>query len=266
MSHVSAIGHHEDSDEDDDLWLYAFSIPYDISYKKKEFKVGDDICLKFPKINKPEHRLFCQITGVQQHEDGTRDFYVMSENSRPHDPPIVIDETTIYDRSIVRSWVFQNQPTTISARLLQSCHDVGVSIQKSKYGYGLFSSKPLSKGDLIPYWGKLSAIQHQVGVYNIQISSSPDVYIIADRSDERGPGAFCNDNTVHIRQDGSVEFTGQQPNARLLCNTPHDSYIDEWIYYKNDGQCVHMFVELLQDIPEQVEICVSYGQHYWKHL
>ena len=253
-----------DDDDDDDHWISAPFLRYDMSYKPKKMQVGDNIHMKFPIVGDPEHRLFCQIVRIEHHEGGTL-FSLMSEDSRPYDPPIVVDEKTMFDSSIVEPWFYMSQSLIFSKTLLQSCHDSGVIIQKTGYGkgYGLFATRLLCIGHLIPYWGKLSAIQHATGIYNIQISNNPKIYIIADRNEHRGPGAFCNDNTIFMHKNGHTQHTGKRPNAQILCHTPDEQYLHDWATYKNNGHDVLIYIEIIENVDPHDEIYVSYGASYW---
>ena len=103
-------------------------------------------------------------------------------------------------------------------------------------------------------------------MYNAQISSSPPIYVIADNVDHRGPGAFCNDNTVVIHCNQAIQPTGKQANAKLTWTIPYDDYLDDWANYKNDGTQFNMYVELVNDVQCGEEIFVCYGEDtYWKN-
>jgi hypothetical protein len=124
----------------------------------------------------------------------------------------------------------------VSAR---RCDD---SEKKIGYEYGLFATKNLPS---------LSAIQHNTGVYNIQISTQPNIYIIADRIEHTGPGAFGKDNTVLMY------------NAQILCHIPDEHYLHNGAVYKNNGQLVSIFIEITQNVDTLDEIFISYGDRYW---
>lgn len=187
----------------------------------------------------------------------------MSENARPYDAPIVVDESIMQNQTLVSLWRYKNQHSVLSRELLDCAKNAGVCIFKAQHGNGLKALQPLKKGFLIPYWGKLSCLQRDGGSYNAQITEN--ILVIADAPEHRGPGSFCNDNTIENDSSGHVQKTIHSVNAKLTWTIPTDNYLDDWVHYKNDGSAFKMFVELTRDVSKDEEISVSYGDDdFWR--
>ena len=231
---------------------------------KCNFHVHDDVIIQHQLSFEDTVVLNCQILSIKCMRDGTRIYHLMSENARPNDARIILSESEMHNSQKVRPWKFVEHPTVLTEALVECATAYGVSIVPTKYGNGLCAIHHLSAGHMIPYWGKLSAIQRDGGMYNAEIIEG--VFVIADEPQHRGPATFCNDNTVHVHNNGLVvKNTKQQANAKLTWTIPRDDYLDDWKNNKNDGSEFAMYVELLHDIRIGEEISVCYGKNgYWQ--
>lgn len=88
-------------------------------------------CMKFPLVDNPDHRMFCQIVCIESDGEHTR-FYVMSGHSRPYDEPMVVMKIQCMTPLSSRHGSFSVTPTTFSNELLLSCQHAGVMIRKKK--------------------------------------------------------------------------------------------------------------------------------------
>ena len=105
-------------------------------------------------------------------------------------------------------------------------------------------------------------MQRDGGCYNAQITDT--IFVIADEPQHRGPGAFCNDNTVNIDAHGTVHPPQKKANATLVWTIPNDHYLDDWANGRNDGSAFQMYVELVCDVDTDEEISVHYGtSQFW---
>lgn len=227
------------------------------------FVIHDDITFINP------HGVSSHMNGhivdiVHNEQYGTM-YYVIPENARPFDARVILNEKQMSDPHYVQHWAHCNSPSVLHTHLIQCAALVGTYIHSTSHGYGLFASVDLPKGHQIPYWGKLSAFQRDQGEYNCQINNY--VYLVADDPKDRGPGAFCNDCTVQVKDGCDVMCTSLRENATLQWTTPHNHYLHDWAHYKNDGSEFNMFVELLCNVRANEEICVCYGKdQYWRDV
>ena len=227
---------------------------------KYTYRLHDDVTIQHQQGDDTT-TLHCQIVAIKRNRDGTSNYHLLSEGARPNDAHIILHESTMHTPTIVQPWIFVEQPTVITTKLVQSATACGVAVVPSKYGNGLQAIDDLPAGHLIPYWGKLSAIQRDGGMYNAEIADG--IYVIADEANDRGPATFCNDNTVHLH-NGTVNRTQQCANGKLTWTIPYDTYLDDWKDYKNDGEEFVMYVELLREVKRGEDISVCYGTKlYW---
>ena len=183
------------------------------------YQVHDDVS-----VQQDEQWLNYQIKCIKRNHNDTLLYYLIHEDARPTDALLVLYEQDMHNISIVKPWVYNHQETIISLPLLTCATQHGVCVFDSQYGKGLKACYPLKKGHLIPYWGKLSCLQRDGGCYNAQITDT--IFVIADEPKHRGPGAFCNDNTVDIDAHGNVHSTQKKANAKLVWTIPNDHYLD----------------------------------------
>lgn len=227
---------------------------------KYTYRLNDDVTIQHQQGDTTT-TLRCQIVAIKRNHDGTSNYHLLAEGARPNDARIILHESTMHTPDIVQPWAFVEQPTVITSKLVQSATACGVAVVPSSYGNGLQAIQDLPAGHLIPYWGKLSAIQRDGGMYNAEIAEG--IYVIADDAKDRGPGTFCNDNTVHIH-NGTAIRTQQRANGKLTWTIPYDTYLDDWKDYKNDGEEFAMYVELVREVKCGEDICVCYGaDRYW---
>ena len=225
------------------------------------YHTGDDVTIQHH-IADTTVTINCQIVAIKRTRNGTTNYHLLAENARPNDARIIMTERQMCDSQTVQPWAFDEQPTVLTTELVECATACGVAIVPTVHGNGLQAIQDLPAGHLIPYWGKLSAIQRDGGLYNAEII--PGVFVIADDPRLRGPAMFCNDNTVVISDDGTVQRTKQRANAELTWTIPHDTYIDDWKNHKNDGSEFVTYVELVRDVKAGEDIGVCYGtDEYW---
>lgn len=225
------------------------------------YHTGDDVTIQH-RISDTTVTLNCQVVTIKRTHTDTTNYHLLAENARPNDARIILTEQQMRDHQTVQPWSFDERPTVLTTELVECATTCGVAIVPTVNGNGLRAIRDLPAGHLIPYWGKLSAIQRDGGMYNAEIANG--VFVVADDPQYRGPAVFCNDNTVVIGNDGTAQRTTRHANAELTWTIPNDTYLDDWKNYKNDGEDFAMYVELVRDVKAGEDISVCYGaDEYW---
>lgn len=181
-----------------------------------------------------------------------------------------VSEIDMKDPNKVIKVPFVEQESTFSEKLLKAASEADVCIARTMHNYGVIATRLLKKGHRIPYWGKIVRVTHEYASYNARISKEgeDELFVTADNPKDRGPGAFCNDNTVFYDERKRVRRTGLRPNAEIvvLLDGEYEDIFKDYIMHGGillNPEKVQVCVEVTAPVLCGQEVFVSYGDEYW---
>lgn len=244
------------------------------SESEHEQEVQDPFLNKDVMYNSGRYRespKLCKVVQVEKSKRYYRVYKLVPYDPRAGDTYYSVYEIYMKDPEIVKIVPYVEQESTFSEKLLKAASEAGVCIARTVHGYGVIATRPLEVGHKIPYWGKIVRVIHENASYNARISKEgeDELFVAADDPKDRGPGAFCNDNTVFIDKRGRVQRTKFNSNAHITVHLEGeygDVYKDYIMHGGNplNPEKVQVFVEVTTPVPCGQEVFVSYGDEYWK--
>jgi hypothetical protein len=234
---------------------------------QKYFK-GDDVMYNSGRFS--EIARLCKVVEVYPSKRFKRLYKLVPYDAGAGDKYYSVIEKDMKDPNKVEKVPFVEQESTFSEKLLKAASEAGVCIARTMHGYGVIATRPLEEGHVIPYWGKIVRVTHENASYNARISTEGEVelFVAADNPEDRGPGAFCNDNTVFIDERDRVQRTRLLPNAEIMVLMDGE-YKDVFEDYTVHGgilsnpEKLQVYVQVTTSIPCGQEVFVSYGDEYW---
>jgi hypothetical protein len=232
------------------------------------YQIGDDVMYKSGKLG--DVARLCKVVDVRPNKRSGRQYKLVPYDVGAGTYMYLVPEREMNDPEKVQRAPFVEKESTFSKKLLEAASTAGVCIARTMHGYGVIATRPLQKGHVIPYWGKIVRVTHENASYNARISTEgeDELFVAADNPEDRGPGAFCNDNAVFIDERNRVQRTGLRPNAEVVV-LMDGNYTDIFEDYAVNGgilsnpEKLQVCVEVTTSIPCGQEVFVSYGDEYW---